>query len=85
MHTIAFAFDYRDLGVMQEEIQHRCDTGRAGKDLVPFLEPLVRCDDERLFLIAAIDDLVYAVKHFDFSACIYRTQTTILPLKIGDR
>jgi hypothetical protein len=55
VHTITFAFDYRDLGMMQQTVQHRRDASRAGKDLVPFLEPLVGCDDERFLLIASID------------------------------
>jgi hypothetical protein len=56
--TRAVAVDNSDIGVMQEVIQQRDDAGGIGEKLVPFFEGPVRGEDDRLALVAAVNDLI---------------------------
>ena len=62
--AIAVAFDDRHVGMMQQAIQQRDDAGGVGKDLVPFFERSVGGEDQRLALVAAIDDFIEQVGGF---------------------
>ena len=43
---------------MEQTIQQRDDTGRAGKDFVPFFERTVCSQDDRLTFVTPVDDFV---------------------------
>jgi hypothetical protein len=55
---IAVAFNRGDVGVMEQTIQQRDDTGRVGKDFVPFFERTVGSQDDRLAFVTPVDDFV---------------------------
>ena len=44
--------------MMQQTIQQRNDTGRVGKDFVPFFERTIRCQNDGLTFITTVDDFV---------------------------
>ena len=56
-HAIGLALDDADLGVMDEPVDDRDDTGGIGEDLAPFGEGAIGGDDRGLALVAAVDDL----------------------------
>ena len=43
---------------MEQTIQQRDDTGRVGKDFVPFFERTIRRQDHWLAFVTAVDDFV---------------------------
>ena len=46
---------------MQQTVQQRDDAGSVGKDLVPFFEGSIGCEDQWFPLIAPVDDFVEQV------------------------
>jgi hypothetical protein len=55
---IAFAFDHRNIGMMQQSIEQRRNAGGIGEDLIPLFEGSIGCDNDTLVFVTPVDDLI---------------------------